>query len=106
MREAIADRPWISLRTMADASDLSRAFAELGAHGTHRVSCIGGRTLASHLLERQLVDDVFLTTSPRPGGKPGTPISETPWRGRVLLRKNGTGAEAGVVVEHLLPRRV
>ena len=103
MRRAAEVRPWVSLLTVDDPRELSRAFAELAARGIARVSCIGGRTLASRLLDHQLVDDVFLTTSPREGGAPGTPIRSGPWRGRVLLRKRGTGTESGVVFEHVLP---
>lgn len=72
--------------------------------GIQRVSCIGGRTLAAQLLDGGLVDEVYLTTAPHPGGEPNTPISPRPWRGDVILRKHGSGPEQAVVFEHLLPR--
>ena len=104
MQAATLMRPWITVLPMTGPDDLPRAFHQLRESGIARVSCVGGRTLASRLLEQQLVDDVYLTTGARPGGAPGTAISPTPWRGRVLLRKHGTGAEADVIFEHVLAR--
>jgi riboflavin biosynthesis pyrimidine reductase len=104
MQAATLVRPWITVLPMDGPDGLPRAFRKLRENGIARVSCVGGRTLASQLLEQQLVDDVYLTTGARPGGAPGTAISSTPWRGRVLARKHGTGAEAGVIFEHLLAR--
>ena len=105
MQSAIDGRPWITVLPIDGPEDLPRAFRQLRERGIARVSCVGGRTLASQLLEQGLVDDVYLTTGARTGGAPGTPISSAPWRGRVLLRKHGTGAEAGVTFEHLLARQ-
>ena len=70
--------------------------------GVSRISCIGGRTLAGQLFEARLVDVVYLTTGVREGGQPGTSLPAECWRGRVVVRKRGTGAD-GVVVEHRLP---
>lgn len=102
MQAALAVRPWIAVLAMDDRGELESAFRQLRNRGITRVSCVGGRTLASQLLDRGLVDDVYLTTSATEGGAPGTPISSTPWRGRVLLRKHGTGAERDVIFEHVL----
>jgi riboflavin biosynthesis pyrimidine reductase len=103
MEEAVRVRPWVTAILMNGAADLPRAFEQLRGTGITRVSCVGGRTLATGLLDADLVDDVYLTTAPQPGGEPGTPLSPRPWRGRVAVRKHGTGAEAGVVFEHVLP---
>jgi riboflavin biosynthesis pyrimidine reductase len=105
MAAALRDRPWITSIVMSDPSGLPAAFEELRAMGIARVSCVGGHTLAAALLDAGLVDDVYLTTGVRPGGEPGTPLSPHPWRGRVVVRKHGTGFEAGVVFEHILPER-
>jgi hypothetical protein len=35
------------------------------------------------------------------GGEPGTPLYDKPLHGREVVRKNGTGADAGVVFEHI-----
>ena len=104
MRTALERRPWVALVAMTAPQDLPHAFGQLRAMGIERMSCIGGRTLAGHLLDAGLVEDVYLTTGTREGGEPGTPMYAKPWRHRVLVRKHGTGAEAGVVFEHLVPR--
>jgi 5-amino-6-(5-phosphoribosylamino)uracil reductase len=101
MAEALPARPWIELVPMADPNDLPHAFARLRRREVERLSCIGGRTLASALLDAHLVDDVYLTTSPTPGGTPDTPMYRKPWRGEVVVRKRGTASERGVVFEHV-----
>jgi len=101
MHQAAALRPWITLMVMRQPDELADAFRRLRARGIATISCIGGRTLAAQLLDARLVDDVYLTTAPRPGGVPGTPVSPHPWRGRVITRKHGTGPEAGVLFEHI-----
>jgi riboflavin biosynthesis pyrimidine reductase len=106
MQHAITVRPWITLLPMDEPEDLPRAFERLRTMGITRISCIGGRTLAGHLLAAKLVDDVYLTTGLKAGGEAGTPLSSAPWRGRTVVRKGGTGAEQGVIFEHLLPARV
>jgi riboflavin biosynthesis pyrimidine reductase len=103
MQDAVTARPWISLLPMDRPDHLPRAFERLKAVGIARVSCIGGRTLASRLLDGRLVDEVYLTTAARAGGEPGTPLHPGPWRGRVMIRKRGTGPETGVLFEHVLP---
>jgi riboflavin biosynthesis pyrimidine reductase len=104
MHHAIRVRPWITVLLMDGREDLPRAFEQLRSLGVARVSCIGGRTLAGHLLDARLIDDVYLTTGVNAGGEPGTPLSSSPWRGRTVVRKRGTGVEQGVMFEHLLAR--
>jgi riboflavin biosynthesis pyrimidine reductase len=103
MYQAIRIRPWITLLLMDGAGDLRRAFERLRSLRIARISCIGGRTLAGHLLDAGLIDDVYLTTGRNTAGEPGTPLSSVPWRGRTVVRKGGTGVEEGVIFEHLLP---
>ena len=103
MHQAITVRPWITVLMMHRPADLPQAFERLRSMGIARVSCIGGRTLAGHLLEARLIDDVYLTTGVNPGGEPDTPLSSAPWRGRTVVRKRGTGVERGVIFEHVLP---
>lgn len=105
MHQAMRVRPWIRLVRMDAPEDLPRAFEQLRSMGVARISCIGGRTLAGHLLDSRLIDDVYLTTGVNAGGEPGTPLSSAPWRGRTVVRKRGTGVEHGVLFEHLLPSR-
>jgi dihydrofolate reductase len=74
--------------------------------GLERISCIGGRTLATQLLDAGLVQDVYLTTSARRGGEQNTPMYPKPLDAELVVRKTGTEVEAGVVFEHrYLPRR-
>ncbi len=105
MNAALAARPWITPLVMNRPGDLPDAFERLRRMGIGRLSCIGGRTLAAQLLDAGLVDDVYLTTGPRPGGEPNTPLHAGPWRGPVLVRKHGSGVEEGVVFEHVVPAR-
>jgi riboflavin biosynthesis pyrimidine reductase len=104
MGPELAQRPWITPVVMERPSDLPRAFEQLRAHGLEVVSCIGGRRLATQLIDRGLIDDVYLTTAPKSGGEPGTPIHPRPLDGEVVVRKRGTGPEAGVVFEHYATR--
>jgi riboflavin biosynthesis pyrimidine reductase len=104
MEPAVALRPWIRMVVMRQATELAGAFARLRAIGLATISCIGGRTLAAQLLAARLVDDVYLTTGATAGGVDGTPLSPSPWRARVLARKHGTGPEAAVLFEHIVPR--
>jgi riboflavin biosynthesis pyrimidine reductase len=101
MRDALMSRPWITLVVMEAAPDLPQAFRELRRLGIGSLSCIGGRTLARPLLDAGLIQDVYLTTGTRSGGEPGTPFYDKPLHGREVVRKNGTGPDAGVVFEHI-----
>jgi hypothetical protein len=58
------------------------------------------------MIDAGVIQDLYLTTSPRAGGEPDTPLYPTPLDGTLVVRKRGTGPEAGVVFEHLiLPTR-
>ena len=101
MRDGLAARPWITPVVIDDPHDLPGAFRRLRALGVRRMSCIGGRTLAEQLLDARLVDDLYLTTSPVSAGEPHTPFYSKALDARAIVRKHGTGADAGVVFEHL-----
>jgi riboflavin biosynthesis pyrimidine reductase len=101
MSARLAGRPWITPVVMPSARDLRHAVRLLRADGIARISCIGGRTLAGHLLDANLVQDLYLTTSPKEAGEPDTPLSTTPLEGEVVVRKRGTGVDDGVVFEHI-----
>ena len=101
MRDGFAARPWITALVMDDPHELAGAFRQLRRLGIRQLSCIGGRRLAAPLIDAGLVQDLYLTTSARSGGEPNTPFYEKPLRGRTIVRKHGTGADAGVVFEHL-----
>jgi riboflavin biosynthesis pyrimidine reductase len=102
----VDERPWITLIAEPEAL-LPDGLQRLRAtYGVRRISCIGGRTVATELLEAGLVQDIYLTTSPRPGGEAGTPFyAGTRPLGTVrVLKKSGRHEEAGVVFEHLRTR--
>jgi riboflavin biosynthesis pyrimidine reductase len=101
MNDMAAGRPWIRLITVASPDRLEAPMVALRDDGIARISCVGGRTLATALLGQQLIDDVYVTTSPCLGGEPNTPIFSHPLNGTLVLRKHGTGREAGVVFEHI-----
>jgi 5-amino-6-(5-phosphoribosylamino)uracil reductase len=101
MREGFASRPWVRPLVMSRPEDLPAAFAELRRSGIERISAVGGRHVATQLIDAGLVQDVYLTTSSRTGGEPGTPMYPRPLKARTLVRKHGTGPDAGVIFEHL-----
>jgi riboflavin biosynthesis pyrimidine reductase len=87
---------------MHQPGHLAQAVRALRDLNITRLSCVGGRALAIQLLDHDLIDDLYLTTSPRPGGEPGTPVYDKPLNGREVVRKDGTGADAGVVFQHIV----
>ena len=89
MDEQVATRPWITPVVMGTPEDLPDAFETAARAVVTQVSAIGGRRIATQLIDAGLVQDVYLTTSPRPGGEPDTPMyPETAQRRR-------DGQEAG-----------
>jgi riboflavin biosynthesis pyrimidine reductase len=85
---------------MDSPKDLRHAFEGLRASGVAHMSVIGGRKIATQLIDEGLVQDVYLTTSPRAGGEPNTPMYPGPLEGTVVVRKRGTDGESGVTFEH------
>jgi riboflavin biosynthesis pyrimidine reductase len=102
MKEELVQRPWIRPITMERPADLPGAFRTLRSMGVARLSAIGGRTIARAMIDAGLIQDLYLTTSPRPGGEPGTPLYPTRINGRTVVKKRGTGNEQGVTFEHLV----
>jgi riboflavin biosynthesis pyrimidine reductase len=100
----VEHRPWISVLASPEKRHLVDSLRRLRAeHAIQRVSCIGGRTLASGLIDAGAVQDIYLTTSPRRGGEPGTPFytGPGPLETTTVVKKAGRDEEAGVVFEHL-----
>ena len=101
----VRQRPWIHVLRTGRDSDLTAGLKALHAdHGIRRVSSVGGRTLATQLIENGVVQDIYLTTSPKAGGQPGTPFytGARPLETTLSVRKAGLGEETGVVFEHLV----
>jgi riboflavin biosynthesis pyrimidine reductase len=101
MASGLATRRWIDTLITEQPTDLATAFAQLRSMGVERVSCVGGRNIASQLLDAGLIDDIYLTTTPRPSGEPGSRlVSSRLGDYRTVVRKLGTGVERGVVFSH------
>jgi riboflavin biosynthesis pyrimidine reductase len=101
----LSTRPWITIVAAPEREHLVGSLRRLRAeHGVGRISCIGGRTLATELLDAGVVQDLYLTTAPRAGGEPGTPFyaGTGPLATTLVVKKAGRGDEAGVVFEHLV----
>jgi len=97
-------RPWIRVLSGGRHSDVIAGLRALRAnHGIARVSCIGGRTLTTQLIDAGVVQDLYLTTSPKPGGEPNTPFytGAQPLGTTLVVSKAGRDEEAGVRFEHL-----
>src|SRR5262249_33811852 len=96
-------RPWIQHIPLI-ADDLRAALDQLRVvHGVHRISAVGGRFTASHLVDAGLAQDLYLTTTPHPGGEPGTPwyTGVTAPTLDVLTRKYWVDAGLPILFEHL-----
>ena len=102
MSDALATRPWMTPLVMNHAGALPEMFRRLRQLGLRRISCIGGRTLARSAIEGGLIQDVYLTTGTATGGEPNTPLDSRALAGREVVRKIGTGADAGVLFQHLV----
>ena len=74
--------------------------------GISRISCVGGRTTATALLNVGVVQDVCLTTSDRSAGEPGTPFYVGPQKPAldIMVRKRADVPEHPITVEHFAVR--
>jgi riboflavin biosynthesis pyrimidine reductase len=100
MATELSSRPWVQVIAMPTAKDLPYALRQLRAGGIRTLSCIGGRTLARQLIDGDLIQDLYLTKSPKAGGEPGTPLYPRQLEGELMVRKHGTASDEGVVFEH------
>jgi len=99
----LSGRSWVEIIDAGQPVDLRSALRALYARGMRVISAIGGRRTADALLRAGSVAEIYLTTSGRPGGEPGTPFSSAPIPPhRVLVEKRGLGEESGVRFQHLL----
>jgi riboflavin biosynthesis pyrimidine reductase len=98
-------RPWVEVIDVGQPVDLRRALSELYARGITVISAIGGRRAAASLLRAGAISELYLTTAPKPGGEPNTPLVEGALPPHdVVLVKTGREEESGVRFEHLLFR--
>jgi riboflavin biosynthesis pyrimidine reductase len=96
------DRPWITIVPIGDS--LTGAFRTLRRdHGIGRISAVGGRHVATSLVDAGLVQDIYLTTSAIDAGEPNTPwyIGAHPPRLETIVRKREDSTRDPIVFEHL-----
>lgn len=102
LEKTLADRPWITVVPLT-SGDLSEAFRRLRSdHGMTRISVVGGRTLATSLIDEGLIQDLCLTTSAFDGGQPNTPFyagNRSPTL-ELIVHKRGTEPSATMTFEH------
>jgi riboflavin biosynthesis pyrimidine reductase len=100
---ALCARPWIRqvpfhgvLRPVIDRLRVEE--------GIRRISAIGGRFTATRLVDEELAQDIYLTTTPHEGGQSGTPWysgTSSP-RLRVITKKQWFDSRSSIVFEHVL----
>ena len=106
--DAFARRPWITVVNL-EPGGLAASLRQLRRdHAIQRISAIGGRTIASSLVQAGAVQDLCLTTSARSAGEPNTPFYSGPRAPslELIVRKRGTDSAAPIVVEHFAIRTV
>jgi riboflavin biosynthesis pyrimidine reductase len=106
LKPRVDARPWITILAEPEAPLVAGLRRLRADYGVRRISCIGGRSLATGLLDAGVVQDIYLTTSARPGGDAETPLyaGTTPLHPIRVLKKSGRDEEAGIVFEHLRAR--
>ncbi len=103
---ALAARPWIRPIPQTP-DDLRPAIQQLReAEGIQRISAVGGRHTASHLVDGGLAQDLFLTTTAHQGGEPQTPwySGVNPPATKVITQKQWGDGGSPVLFEHVLIR--
>ena len=103
LAKAAASRPWMHIIPM-EGDDPSPALRRLFQDfGIRRISCIGGRTTASAMIDRGLVQDICLTTTHREAGEANTPfyVGGNPPVLEPIVRKRCTDPDAPFLFEHL-----
>lgn len=98
---AIHNRPWIELLPID--GDLRGAVTRLRREfGIRRISAVGGRIAATHLVDAGLVQDLYLTTSAIDAGEPHTPwyTGGTAPASDLIVKKIEDTADAPIVFEH------
>ena len=104
LRLQVATRPWVQVIDAGQPLSMRTALRELRSRGIETLTAIGGRTTARALLRDHVVHDLYLTTSPKEGGEPHTPLLEAPLTAPAVVIKRGTGPEEGVRFVHYVLR--
>jgi len=106
-RARLRQSPWVDVIGAGDPLDLRAALTQLRDRGMAVVSAVGGRRIATTLLDAGLVTDLYITV--REPGSAASALSfynGPPVVRRRLLSKAGRGQEGAVRFEHLVPPSV
>lgn len=98
----VRERPWITM--IPTNGDLKTTLTQLRQeHGIARISCVGGRTIATMLVDAGLVQDLYLTTSAIDAGEPNAPwyVGKHPPQLSVIVRKREDTPDRPIGFEHL-----
>jgi riboflavin biosynthesis pyrimidine reductase len=99
----LRERPWVRV-VPVEGDDLRAPLEALRAQfGIARISAVGGRTIATALLDAGLVQDICLTTTERSAGRPGTPfyVGNRALALKPIVTKRATNPAAAFLFEHL-----
>jgi riboflavin biosynthesis pyrimidine reductase len=96
-------RPWIRHVPLV-ADDLRLPIDQLREAGIRRVSAIGGRFTATRLVDAGVCQDLYLTTTSKEGGEPGTPwyAGTNPPPTRTITKKAWFDGDSRILFEHVL----
>jgi riboflavin biosynthesis pyrimidine reductase len=106
-RARLRECPWVEVLGAGEPLDLRAALTVLRGRGMAVMSAVGGRRIATSLLDAGLVTDLYVTT--REPGSAASALSfynGPPLVRRRLLSKAGRGSEGAVRFEHLVPPSV
>jgi riboflavin biosynthesis pyrimidine reductase len=102
LEAAVSRRPTVELISM-HGNALRAAFVYLRQQRrVRRISCIGGRTTATALLDGGFVQDLCLTTTARVAGEPGTSYyaGKNPRPLQLMVRKRADDPDYPITFEH------
>jgi riboflavin biosynthesis pyrimidine reductase len=100
----LAERPWVQHIPLVE-NRLRAAIDQLrDAEGIGRISAIGGRFTATHLVDAGLAQDLYLTTTSHLGGEPHTPwYAGAAWPALdVATKKQWLDEGTSIVFEHAM----
>jgi len=102
-RARLREYPWVEVIGAGDPLDLRAALTQLRDRGMAVVSAVGGRRIATSLLDAGLVTDLYVTVrEPASAASALSFYNGPPLVRRRLLSKAGRGPEGAVRFEHLV----
>ena len=106
-RARLRECPWVEVIGAGEPLDLRAALTQLRDRGMAVVSAVGGRRIATSLLDAGLVTDLYVTVrEPASAASALAFYNGPPLVRRRLLSKAGRGSEGAVRFEHLVPPSV